>query len=885
MPADAPEVKYLKDYKPSDYLIPEVALWFELGDGDAHVRSRLTVKRREGAPKTPLVLDGEQLRLLDIAIDGESLMLSEYQVDDEKLTITDVPESFVLDIEVEINPYANKALSGLYVSHGNFCTQCESHGFRRITYFLDRPDVLSTYSVTITADRTDYPALLSNGNCIDMGTLPANRHWAKWEDPFPKPCYLFALVGGDFDALEDRFVTQSGREVTLKLYVEKGKLDQAPFAMASLKKAMAWDEQTYHREYDLDIYMIVAVSDFNFGAMENKGLNIFNSRYILANTATATDFDFANVLIVVGHEYFHNWSGNRVTCRDWFQLSLKEGLTVLREQHFTEDMTSEAVSRIQQAKLIQTAQFSEDAGPMAHPIRPASYIEMNNFYTMTVYNKGAEVIRMIESLLGRKTFAKALDAYFERFDGQAVTTDDFVDVMQEVGKVDLSQFRIWYNQAGTPMVQLRTEYLEDKAQFVVHAKQVLPHFSGQKTHEWMHIPLAFDLFKKTGGRMRYRMPEEAVKTEYGDCLLSLQQEEQSWVFEGVKEKPVLSMLRRFTAPVAIEHDLVRSELLALMRHDTDAFVRWQVTHSVILSLLKPLADCKCEDQFPQLPDAFVNAYRDVLTSEDLDPALIAEILSIPTERYLLECMPGVDIDRLHAMVKYLHVQLAHQCYDDFKAVYLRVQPEVPYHFNAEDYGKRSLRSFCLSMMMHAGEEEAVRYCTQLFDAADNMTDTMAVIKALLHHDIPERDRVLGAFYDKWHDDALVVDKWFSAQAMMQSKDALAHIKKLCSHNAFDYHNPNCVRALIGQFVQNNLVAFHNLDGSGYQFLVDQVKKIQQYNPQLAARLLSPMIYWRRFDEARQALMRSQLERLNKSSLAPDIYELVTKALSEESTPS
>lgn len=875
---ETPQAIYLKDYQKSSYVIEKTELWFELGECLTNVKSKLYVRRVDGTQE-PLVLNGEGLRLIELYVDGVALMTEQFKVTSDKLTIYEVPENCQIEIEVEINPGANKSLSGLYTSNGNYCTQCESHGFRRITYFLDRPDIMSVFTTTITADVASFPHLLSNGNCIDRGDLPGGRHWVKWHDPSLKPSYLFALVAGSFEVLNDEFTTCSDRKVKLALYVEKGKVSQAGFAMSALKKSMRWDEETYNREYELDIYMIVAVSDFNFGAMENKGLNVFNDRYILAKGDTATDYDFLGVDVVIAHEYFHNWSGNRVTCRDWFQLSLKEGLTVYREEKYTEAVSVADVVRIQQAKLIQTAQFKEDSGPMAHPIRPSSYIDMNNFYTVTVYEKGAEVIRMIETLLGEATFKKALDEYFLRFDGQAVTTDDFVDVMEEVSGVDLKQFRLWYDQAGTPVVTIKETYDEKNAKLVVELEQDTPPTYGQAVKSNLHIPILFRFYGENGKVIKPKKHQDLKTQGPGQYLYSLKDSKEKIILEGIKVRPIVSCLEKFSAPVKLDQEMAVMDRIVLVEHGLDGYQRRFQIEQVYLEFLTTLLSCDHEDKFPMVPDYIVNVFTTTLLDEKSDPAVISEILALPKEPFLLEKLPGTDITKLCTAIQYLRREIASRSYDQLVEKYHQMSPVVPYQYNVEEVSKRSLRNFCLYMMNMAEDRKGVELAVNQYKLADNMTDMMGAIGALLNQSTPELDEVLKSFFDRWQHDPLVVDKWLSAQALSNAEDVLERVKKLTNHESFDIQNPNRVRALIGTFTHSNLAGFHREDGQGYIFLTKKVLQIQDFNPQLAARLVAPFLYWNRYDQSRQQLIIEQLRVINSyDKLKSNIYELVSRAL-------
>lgn len=879
MTDNTPQAIYLKDYQPSAFKITKTELWFQLGACLTTVKSKLHIVR-QGPSDAPLVLDGEEMRLIELYVDGAALMSEQFKVHDNSLTIYNVPDTFELEIEVEINPGANKTLSGLYTSSGNYCTQCESHGFRRITYYLDRPDVMSTFTTTITADADAFPHLLSNGNCIDRGDLPGGRHWVKWHDPSLKPSYLFALVAGSFEVLTDQFTTCSGRVVSLVLYVEQGKISQAGFAMACLKKSMKWDEETYHREYDLDIYMIVAVSDFNFGAMENKGLNIFNDRYILAKGETATDQDFLGVDVVVAHEYFHNWSGNRVTLRDWFQLSLKEGLTVYREQKYTEAIAIKDAVRLNQAKIIETAQFKEDSGPMAHPIRPNAYIDMNNFYTVTVYNKGAEVVRMLETLLGTQVFNQALDVYFARFDGQAVTTQDFVDVMEEVSNVDLKQFRMWYDQAGTPQVTVATAYDEKTQCFTIDLQQVTPATHGQAIKVDLHIPLVFRLYDATGQCMVVPKHDAIQKMDSGQYLFSLTKQTAQITLHNIPSKPILSCLEGFSAPVQLHDTLQPQERRILAMHGHDGYQQRHQMMAIYLAFIEKLLQCDHVDKYPMVDDALVDTFEALLLNETRDPLMIKEIIELPADGYLLEKLPGTDITRLCHAGQYLRAQLACRLKDALSHRYQTLTPDVPYQYNLKEVSKRALRNYCLFLLNIHEDRMATEWAVNQYKMADNMTDRMGAMSALLQRSSQALDHVLKDFFERYQHDHLVIDKWFAIQACARVDDVLARVQKLTQHEAFDIQNPNRVRALIGVFTQTNLAGFHREDGEGYAFLAKKISQIQVFNPQLAARLVTPFLYWSRYDIKRQKLMIAQLRAMLADEPKKNVYELLSRALAD-----
>ena len=870
----------LKDYAPPTCLVDTVDLRFDLDDARTLVTATLKLRRNPAATADPvLTLFGRDLELLSLRLDGRELGLGDFRIIGETLSITPVPEAFTLHIETVIHPGDNTSLEGLYTSSGNFCTQCEPEGFRKITWFPDRPDVLARYTTTLVADRERYPVLLSNGNPVEAGELPDGRHFARWEDPFPKPSYLFALVAGALVKIEDRFITASGREVALQIFVEERNRDKCHHAMSSLKKAMAWDEAVYGLEYDLDIYMIVAVDDFNMGAMENKGLNVFNSKYVLARPETATDADYQGIEGVIGHEYFHNWTGNRVTCRDWFQLSLKEGLTVFRDQQFSADMGSAAVKRIEDVRILRNSQFPEDAGPMAHPVRPASYVEINNFYTATVYNKGAEVIRMYHTLLGSEGFRRGLRLYLERHDGQAATTDDFLRAMAEAGGVDLDQFQRWYEQAGTPELQVETAYDAPSQTFELRLRQHCPATPGQPGKEPFHIPLAVGLLGPDGRDLPLRLAGEATPVAAGTRVLELRRETETFRFVDLPQRPVPSLLRGFSAPVRLRGDWPQADLALRMAHDSDPFNRWeagqQLACEVLLRQVAAIRSGRAEDFDPR----FVAAFRAALNDTESDPALLALALTLPTETYLGEQQEVIEPAAIHQAREGLRRHLAEALRDDFFRVYRRCRAAGPYRPEPAAIGRRGLKNLCLAYLMSLEDAAALSLCLEQFETADNMTDVLAALGCLASSDSPQRSRVLEAFYRQWRDDPLVLDKWFLLQATSRRPEALAEVRRLMVDPAFNIRNPNKVRSLIGAFCQGNPARFHSACGSGYGFCADQVLAIDPFNPQVAARLLGALSRWRRYDGARQGLMHKELERvLAAEGLSPDCYEIAAKSL-------
>ena len=821
-----PKAIHLKDYSPPEFRIDSVDLDVDLRDDHARVRAKLEV-RRNGGPG-PLVLDGEELQLISVSLDGKQ---PQYEVTAQKLTLRDVPDAFTLETVSRIVPQKNTQLEGLYATKNGFVTQCEAEGFRRITWFIDRPDVMARYTTTIHADRKRYPVLLSNGNLTATGEEPGGRHWARFVDPFPKPSYLFAMVAADLEVLEDAY---QGKK--LLVYVEPGKLDQAGWAMDCLKRAIQWDEKRFGLRLDLDQYKIVAVGDFNSGAMENKGLNIFNTKYVLARSDVATDTDYLSIDRVVAHEYFHNWTGNRVTCRDWFQLSLKEGLTVFRDQEYGADTYSRAVTRIQEVRALRAGQFPEDAGPMKHPVRPQSYMEIRNFYTMTVYEKGAELVRMQHSLLGEEKFQAGMRLYFKRHDGQAVTCDDFVQAMQDASGIGLSQFKLWYDVAGTPVLDCRGAY--ENGSFTLAVKQSMnPPF---------HIPFA-------------------VKIGDEEQVLSIKRPQEEFVFRNLKSKPVPSLLRRFSAPVILNYPFTDEELVHLMGRDDDAFNRWEAGQRLAASIILGRKGAP--------PRAFLDASRSILS--DRDPAFAAEALTLPPEAFLAEQMQVVDPDLLHSCRNELRLALAQGLKAELLSKYENLRVAGAYSPDAVSAGKRALRNLCLGFLSELGMSGLAYGQLQ---QADNMTDAMAALACLANLDCPERQPALDAFYEKWKHEPLVVDKWLAVQSTSRLPDALPRVKRLLSHPAFDIKVPNKVYALIRGFASNH-VRFHAADGSGYAFLADQVIALNALNPQVAARMARGFDRWKRFDAARQAKARAQLERIRDTAgLSKDVAEIVTKAL-------
>lgn len=870
---------YLKEYLPPDFLIENVHLHFEVEEDHTTVRAILRVYRnpKSHQQQAPLVLDGDELTLQALFLDGKALATDTYTLTETHLTIPSVPDRFVLETHVVIYPQKNTTLMGLYQSRDNLCTQCEAEGFRRITFYLDRPDVLSYFTTTISADKDRYPMLLSNGNLIEEKQLANNRHWVHWEDPSLKSCYLFALVAGDFDLIEDQFVTMSKRTVDLYLYLEKGFLDQGAYAVTALKKSMQWDEERFGREYDLNCYMIVAVSDFNMGAMENKGLNIFNTKYVLAKPETATDVDYINIERVIGHEYFHNWSGNRVTCRDWFQLTLKEGLTVFRDQHFTEDMTSKGVARIDVVNTLRNQQFPEDAGPMAHPIRPDSYMKIDNFYTMTVYEKGAEVIRMVQTLLTPPVFRRGMDLYFSEYDGQAVTTEDFIAAMEKASGKDLSQFSLWYHQAGTPVLRVKTHYDPAQKTFTVTTKQSCPPTPGQENKLPMHMPFAMGLIGADWVDLDLQLQGEARVTK-GTIVLEITKTEDTFVFVNVNEKPVPSFLRHFSAPVELQYDYTNAELALLLQCDSDAFCRWEAGQRLLCNAIAHL----CHEVLmgrPMIIDPIVlDSVEKLLTSTMDDTNLLARLLTFPSLKFLAGQLEKTDIDAIYAAKVFLENSLATQLESKWFALFKANQLSGEYHYDIQSCGHRRLKNQCLYYLMKTNNKRYSDIAHRQATNANNMTDQIGALIALNEHDLPEREDALARFYNTYQHEPLVVNKWFSLQAGSVLPSVVDDVRKLIQHPAFDIQNPNNVYALLVTF-GDNMLRFHDKSGDAYRLLTEQIFAIDAINPQVSARIVRPLTQWKQLDAVRGVMMKAELTRLLESKkLSSNLYEIVSKSV-------
>ncbi|MDO6745875.1 aminopeptidase N [Gilvimarinus sp. 1_MG-2023] len=880
---------YLKDYQQPAYWIKKTELDVAIYSGETFVQSKLTIEKNSAVQSQILDLHGENLELLEIKIDGRNLAESEYTLTDTSLSLTPPVQNFTLETRVRIEPEKNTSLEGLYRSRTMYCTQCEAEGFRKITYYLDRPDVMSDFTTRLSADKTTCPVLLSNGNLIDSGDLDDSRHFAVWHDPHQKPAYLFAMVAGDLAHIEDSFTTCSGKQVCLKIFVEPKDLTKCDHAMASLKNAMRWDEEQYGREYDLDIFMIVAVDDFNMGAMENKGLNIFNTSCVLASPETTTDAGFQRVEGVVAHEYFHNWTGNRVTCRDWFQLSLKEGFTVYRDSEFSADMGSRTVKRVEDVAFLRTHQFAEDAGPMAHPIRPASYMEISNFYTLTIYEKGCEVVRMIANLLGPELFRQGSDLYFQRHDGEAVTTEDFVAAMAEVSGRDLTQFGHWYNQAGTPELTITDEYDENSRQYTLTISQYTPPTPELTEKKPFHIPLRVGLIGDAG-ELALTLADETLEdlpSDNTDRVLEITETTQSFVFNNVPEKPVPSLLRDFSAPVKIKYNYSRDDLCALAIRDSNGFNRYEAVQNLAMAVIDDALNANASGASFTLDSRLTDIYRQLLAQPDLDQAMLAYMLSLPAEGYIAEQQTLIDPLAIHRARLQVKSALAQALHAEFKAVFENLKAIVPYSADAQAIAKRSLKNVCLSYLMDAPGEQELSLCLEQFQSANNMTDEMAALTALVMADNEQAqqaaEQALASFYNKWKNEALVVNQWLALQARNTAAGGLTRVNALMQHEAYDSTNPNKIRSVIGSFCGANTPNFHNISDpaaqGGYAFLAQQIRELDAKNPQIAARLLSPLTRWRRYAAPFSELMREQLQELaQQPGLSPDCYEVVSKSL-------
>lgn len=859
-PKKTPETIFLKNYQAPTHSIESVNLTFKIFEGQTTVIQQAKYKR-QASKRCDLVLNhGRDIDLVSIKINGKPF--KNYNLTEEYLVIPCPGDEFSLEIESTIYPEKNTALEGLYKSGDSYCTQCEAEGFRNITFWMDRPDVMTTFTVRIEADRKACPILLSNGNCIESGNLDGGRHFTVWHDPFPKPCYLFALVAGNLICKEDYFTTMSGNKVTLRIYTRDGDQDQVDFAMQALKDSMKWDEEAYGREYDLDIFNIVAVSDFNMGAMENKSLNVFNTALILAHPETATDADFLRVERVIGHEYFHNWSGNRVTCRDWFQLSLKEGFTVYRENQFGQAMNDPITERIDEVKMLRDLQFPEDAGPMAHPVRPESYIEINNFYTMTVYEKGGEVIRMLNTLFGDEVYRKGTDLYFSRHDGDAATCDDFVKAMEDVSAKDLSQFKLWYSQAGTPSVKASHTYDEKKNLVTVTFEQSIPDTPGQTDKKPMVIPIKTGLIGKNG-------------EDLAEETLILTQAKQEFTFKNIKENPVMSYLRGFSAPVNLDSGLSHQDLLFLVQHDKDGFNQWEASQNLTLKYLESFMDGETE-----IDEAYFDAMRKMISKlKDNNKALLVRMLSLPEDSMIAQRQKVIDPEAISNAKKRFEKLLATNLADELSELYRLCTPDAEFSTSPEAMAKRALRNTVLRYQYNANEALTVQMAYKQYQSAITMTEKIGALSILVETDRPEREHALTDFYQTYNDKELVLNKWFTLQACANRHDTPSRVKALLDHPDFTMANPNRIRSLIGAFAMRNMSGFHVLSGEGYKILTDIIIELNDKNPQIAARLLTPMRQWKKFTADRQKLMKTELKRiLELDNLSPDVYEITTKCL-------
>lgn len=882
-----PTTIYLKDYQAPQFIIDTTFLRFDLFEDYAQVDSRLEMRRnRQDHPdyQGELTLTGKGLTLLSISVDGHVLAADEYKVEEESLTIFNLPESFELAISTTTEPQNNTALEGLYKSGGMFCTQCEAEGFRRITYYLDRPDVMSIFTSEVIADKTQYPVLLSNGNAIERLELANGRHSVRWHDPHKKPCYLFALVAGDLMVKEDTFTTMSGRNVDLQIFVEPQNIDKTDYAMDALKRSMAWDEEKYGREYDLDIFMIVAVDDFNMGAMENKGLNIFNSSCVLANPQTATDSAYQRIEAIVAHEYFHNWSGNRVTCRDWFQLSLKEGFTVFRDAQFSADMNSKTVKRIEDAGFLRTVQFAEDAGPMAHPVQPDSFMEISNFYTVTIYEKGCEIVGMIHKLLGEEGFRKGSDLYFDRHDGQAVTINEFVSAMEDANAVSLTQFKRWYKSAGTPIVDVASTYDAKQNTYTLTFKQ--------SCSEPFLIPIELGLLSKEGEELNAELASESAIEQGGTArnktnsfekgIFKLTEKEQSLVFSNLTEEPVPSLLRDFSAPIKLNYDYSRDQLMFLMKHDNDGFNCWDAGQKLALDVIQGVMIQVRNDEEIVIDPRLISAHKVFLQRDDLDHAMLAKMLILPSISYIAEMQIEIDIHEINTARMAVQLELADALAEDLMALYQRLNIEQSYLPEPKQMAQRELKNAALSYLLKSSNSKYVNLAVQQFEHNDNMTDSMSALSCLVNSRYKEHaESALDRFYQQWQNEPLVVNQWLSVQAGSAEYGNINNINKLLAHEAFDIKNPNKVRSVIGAFAGQSLVNFHAKDGSGYELLANHIILLNSLNPQIASRLVTPLSKWRRYVPEQAQQMKQQLQKIMAvEKLSKDVFEVVSKSLIE-----
>jgi aminopeptidase N len=873
----SPSAIYLKDYQVPNYLIHQTNLHVDISDDVTVVTSNLQIEKNPtaGDQENTLYLNGHHMELVSVALDGRQLSKNEYLLTDTSLSVNNLPKIFSLTVVTHIKPQENTSLEGLYKSGNKYCTQCEAQGFRRITYYLDRPDVMSEFTTTIVADKNRYPVLLSNGNPVDKGELKDGRHWQTWHDPFKKPCYLFALVAGNLVSVDDVFTTMSGRKVDLKLYVEAKDTGKCEHALVSLKNAMTWDEQVYGREYDLDLFMIVAVDDFNMGAMENKGLNIFNTSCVLADPQITTDAGFQRVEAVVAHEYFHNWSGNRVTCRDWFQLSLKEGFTVFRDSQFSADMGSPTVKRVEDVTLLRTLQFAEDAGPLAHPVQPPSYIEISNFYTLTIYEKGAEVVRMIYNLLGPDLFRQGSDLYFERHDGQAVTIDEFVQAMADISGRDFGLFKRWYTQAGTPVLEVTDNYDEKTLEYQLQFTQSCPATRESKQKLPFHIPVAMGLIGESG--------ELPLDGENAHCVLEVKEAQQTFTFNNITQRPVPSLLRNFSAPVRLRFDYSAQELVRLITRDSDGFCRWNAMQLLAMQVIDQAISHYPQMEMLKLDNNLATVFQTLLNSLEDDRAMIALMLQLPSEAYLSEQASVIDVDAIHYSREWLRKQLAEYLSGDLSRVYTALHSVEDYRPDGQQIANRALKNITLQYLSTLEDDAKAELALQQFKSANNMTDRYAALVALLNgqaHSAKEfAQKCLQDFYHQFEQEPLAIDQWLIAQATATGSDALERVIALTEHPCFSLKNPNKVRSLIGAFCNNNLVNFHRRDGAGYDFLQESIIKLDRMNPQIASRLVTPLTRWRKYDEDRQQLMTDRLKAIaEQKDLSKDVFEVVNKSL-------
>ncbi|XP_024627737.1 puromycin-sensitive aminopeptidase isoform X2 [Medicago truncatula] len=878
---------FLKDYKMPDYYFEKVDLKFSLGEEKTIVSSKISVFPRVEGSTPPLVLDGQDMTLVSVHVNGKALKEEDYHLDARHLTIQSPPSGkYDLDIVTEILPQKNTSLEGLYKSSGNFCTQCEAEGFRKITFYQDRPDIMAKYTVRIEADKSLYPVLLSNGNLVGQGDLEGGKHYAVWEDPFKKPCYLFALVAGQLESRDDTFTTRSGRKVSLRIWTPAEDVPKTAHAMYSLKAAMKWDEDVFGLEYDLDLFNIVAVPDFNMGAMENKSLNIFNSKLVLASPEAASDADYAAILGVIGHEYFHNWTGNRVTCRDWFQLSLKEGLTVFRDQEFSSDMGSRTVKRVGDVSKLRNYQFPQDGGPMAHPVRPHSYIKMDNFYTVTVYEKGAEVVRMYKTLLGSQGFRKGMDLYFKRHDGQAVTCEDFYAAMRDANDADFANFLLWYSQAGTPVVKVNTSYNPEGHTFSLKISQEIPPTPGQSVKEPMFIPIAVGLLDSTGkdiplssiyhdGALQsVSSNDQSVST----TILRVTKKEEEFVFTDIFERPVPSLLRGYSAPIRLESDLTDDDLFFLLANDSDEFNRWEAGQILARKLMLSLVDDFQHNKPLVLNSSFVDGFKRILSDSSLDKEFVAKAITLPGEGEIMDMMKVADPDAVYTVRSFIRKQLASELRSEFLKTVENNRSSGEYVFDHSNMARRALKNIALAYLASLEDQEFTNLALQEYKTATNMTEQFAALASVVQNPGKTRDDVLADFYDKWQNDYLVVNKWFALQAVSDIPGNVGNVRKLLNHPAFDLRNPNKVYSLIGGFC-GSPVNFHAKDGSGYEFLGDIVLQLDKINPQVASRMVSAFSRWRRYDEIRQKLAKAQLEKImSTNGLSENVFEIASKSL-------